>query len=214
MVDENKKLVRKVAAKGISSERVLNAMAQVDRRHFVPDQYKRRIYDDNPLPIGAGQTISQPYIVAFMTEKLDVRNDDKVLEIGTGSGYQLAILSKLAASVYSVERSPELITQAKKNLEAADCRDVVIKEGDGYEGMPEVAPFDRIILTAAAVHIPPPLLNQLVPQGRMILPIGGVNEIQTLTLVKKYEDGKVTQKPLESVRFVPMTGRAQERRVN
>ncbi len=206
-----KRLIRQIKAKGISSGRVLDAMARVERENFVPPGQRAGAHADSPLPIGLGQTISQPYIVAYMTEQLDIRPDDRVLEIGTGSGYQLAVLSELTPHVYSVERLEELAAAAARRLREAGCDNVHIRVGDGYEGWEEEAPFDRIMVTAAAVHVPPPLLDQLAPGGRMIIPLGGRDEIQRLALLLKDEDGQISTQYLEPVRFVPMMGRAQER---
>ncbi len=205
-----KQLLRQIRAKGIRSEKVLQAMSAVEREKFVPLPYRDSAYEDAPLPIGSGQTISQPYIVAFMTEQLDIEPSDRILEIGTGCGYQLAVLAQLTPHVYSVEKREELVETARRNLAAAGCDTVNIKQGDGYEGWEEYAPFDKIMATAAAVHVPPPLIRQLAPGGRMILPVGGSQEIQSLVLLQKDENGEVNSKFLESVRFVPMVGRAQE----
>lgn len=205
-------LLQQIEAKGIRSKKVLHAMAKVDRKKFVPTRHKAAAYIDAPLPIGSGQTISQPYIVALMTEKLNVGPDDRVLEVGTGSGYQCAILTRLTPHVYSIEKTVELIETAKRNLAAAGCRIPFIKQGDGYEGWEEHAPFDRIIVTAAAAHVPQPLTAQLAPGGRMVIPVGGVNEMQYLMLLEKDDREEVSSSILEPVRFVPLVGRAQERR--
>ena len=208
--NDRERLIRQIEAKGIRSERVLEAMRNVDRAQFVPPKSRRRAYDDGPLPIGSGQTISQPYIVAYMTEQLQLRPRDRVLEVGTGSGYQLAILAELTPHVFSVEKREELIEMARGNLAAAGCEIPDIRQGDGYEGWEEKAPFDGIIVTAAAVHVPPPLIRQLNAGGRMIIPVGDRGLVQRLMLLTKDGKGQVSSRSLESVRFVPMEGRAQE----
>ena len=205
-------LIRQVEAKGIASERVLNAMLSIDRAKFVPEQYRHSAYIDSPLPIGSGQTISQPYIVAYMTEQLGICPEDRVLEVGAGSGYQLAILTELSRNVYSIEKRKRLIAIAQKNLLEAGCSIPPIKAGDGYEGWEDHAPFDKIIVTAAATHIPPPLVSQLGSGGRMVIPVGGRDEVQRLLLVLKDENGAVATRSLESVRFVPMVGKAQKKK--
>jgi protein-L-isoaspartate(D-aspartate) O-methyltransferase len=163
-------------------------------------------YTDRPLPIGEGQTISQPYIVALMTELLDLEPGDKVLEVGTGSGYQAAVASHLADSVFTIEILPGLAEQATRRLRELGYRDVVVKEGDGYYGWPEHAPFDGILVTAAAGHIPPPLIQQLEAGGRMVIPVGGQFQVQQLVLLEKRLDGSVTTRSLLPVSFVPLVG--------
>jgi protein-L-isoaspartate(D-aspartate) O-methyltransferase len=184
---------------------VLNAMREVPRHEFVPDEVVPYAYQDRPLPIGHGQTISQPFIVALMTDLLDVEPGDKVLEIGTGSGYQAAVLSPLAERVYSIEIVPELGKRAGRTLDQLNLANVETKVADGYYGWPEEAPFDAIVVTAAASHIPPPLVQQLEPRGRMVIPIGGAFSAQQLMLVEKQPDGSVTTRQLLPVRFVPFT---------
>ena len=184
---------------------VLQAMRTVPRHEFVPDDVQGQAYEDQPLPIGFGQTISQPFIVALMTDLLDVAPDDKVLEIGTGSGYQAAVLSPLAQEVYSVEIIPELGERATGVLQRLGFADVRTKVADGYYGWPEAAPFDGIVVTAAASQIPPPLVEQLKPGGRMVIPVGGAYFAQQLMLVEKAADGKVTTRQLLPVQFVPFT---------
>jgi len=179
-------------------------MAEVPRHEFVPPDQQRRAYEDYPLPNGYGETISQPSIVAFMTEKLDLRPPDRVLEIGTGSGYQAAVLSRLVAEVYSLEIVEPLALQAKATLERLHYSNVQVRAGDGANGWPEAAPFDAIIVTCAPTQIPKPLLAQLKDGGRMILPIGETH-LQELIFLEK-QSGKVRQRAVLPVRFVPMTG--------
>ena len=186
---------------------MLEAMRQVPRHLFVGDGRQRQAYQDNPLPIGHEQTISQPYIVAYMTEILELGSDDRVLEVGTGSGYQAAVLSWLVCEVFSIEIIPGLTETARCNLERAGCTGVQLKTGDGYYGWRECAPFDAIIVTAAAGEgIPPPLIEQLKPGGRMIIPVGPVMRVQHLMLVRKSATGKVLKERKLPVRFVPLTG--------
>ncbi len=191
----------------IKNPRVLEAMRTVPRHELVPEELKSRAYNDGPLPIGFGQTISQPFIVAFMTEQIDPAPGMKVLEIGTGSGYQAAILAHLGAQVYSIEIIPELAERAEKDLKRLGYS-VMIKAGDGYRGWPEHAPFDRIIVTCAPDHVPQPLVEQLKDGGKMIIPVGEAYE--QLYLLEKH-GGELRQRAVLPVRFVPMTGEAQER---
>jgi protein-L-isoaspartate(D-aspartate) O-methyltransferase len=184
---------------------VLQAMRTVPRHEFVPEDVRAQAYEDRPVPIGYSQTISQPFIVALMTDLLDLQLDDKVLEIGTGSGYQAAILSPLAGQVYSIEIVPELGATAKSALERLGYSNIEIRVADGYYGWSEAAPFDGIVVTAAASHIPPPLIEQLKTGGRMVIPIGGVFATQQLMLVVKLPDGGVTTRQLLPVQFVPFT---------
>ena len=203
----NRMVVEQIAARGVSDQRVLAAMRKVPRHEFVPEEYQDMAYRDTPLPIGYGQTISQPYIVAYMTEQLELSPRDTVLEIGTGSGYQAAVLAELAAEVYTIEIIPELAEQAKKTLQRLGYTNVHVRIGDGYKGWPEHAPFDAIILTAAPPKIPQPLLDQLKENGRLIAPVG--EDYQELVLIRKH-DGEFSRKNLIPVRFVPMTGEAQK----
>jgi len=184
---------------------VLQAMRSVPRHEFVPEEVRPHAYEDQPVPIGYGQTISQPFIVALMTDLLDLKPGAKVLEIGTGSGYQAAILSPLAEQVYSIEIVPELGARAAETLQRLGFSNVQTKVADGYYGWPEAAPFDGIVVTAAASHIPPPLIEQLKPGGRMVIPIGGSFASQYLMLVEKLPDGGVTTRQLLPVQFVPFT---------
>lgn len=186
--------------------RVLNAMATVPRHEFVPKGERKYAYKNRPLPIGYGQTISQPYIVAIMTDLLGVEEDDRVLEVGTGSGYQAAILAGLVKEVYSIEIIKPLGKEAQKRLEKLQYDNVTVRIGDGYYGWEEHAPFDAIVVTAAASHIPPPLIQQLKPGGTMLIPVGSRFSIQQLLLVTKDAEGKVTSRQILPVRFVPLTG--------
>ena len=191
--------------KPIRDEAVLAAMLAVPRHLFVKPQDVSRAYGDFPLPIGYGQTISQPYVVAFMTELLEPKPEMKVLEVGTGSGYQAAILSFLVKEVYTVEIISALLEQASSRMKQLHYRNVKLKVADGYYGWKEHAPFDRIIVTAAATLVPPPLLKQLRPGGKMCIPVGGQYTTQYLTLVEKSDTGKITMKKILPVQFVPMT---------
>jgi protein-L-isoaspartate(D-aspartate) O-methyltransferase len=191
---------------GIRDERVLRAFAEVPRERFVPERLRGEADADHPLPIGFGQTISQPYVVAWMTERLRLAGDERVLEVGTGSGYQTAILAHLAEEVFSVEIVPELAERARAVLlDALGLLNVRLRTGDGAEGWPEEAPFDRILVTAAAPEVPPALLAQLVPGGRMILPVGEQLDVQMLRVVDKGNDGASVESDLLPVRFVPLT---------
>ena len=187
------------------SERVLASIGKVPRHEFVPAALRHDAYENHPLPIGAGQTISQPYIVALMTDLADVSKDDVVLEIGTGSGYQAAVLSELAQRVYTIEIVEMLGLRAAEDLERLGYDNVTVRIGDGYAGWPERAPFDAIVVTAAPDQVPQPLIDQLKPGGRMVIPVGGVNTIQTLQLLIKGEDGTVETSNVIPVRFVPLT---------
>lgn len=194
----------------VTDPKVLEAMREVPRHEFVPEALVRRAYDDGPLPIGEGQTISQPLIVGLMTEALALRPSDKVFEVGTGSGYQAAILAKLAKEVYTVEIVPSLARRAERTLRRLGYANVRVRIGDGYAGWPEKAPFDAIIVTCAPDHIPPPLIAQLKTGGRMIIPVGpeagGAFSAQELIVVRKTPKGMEREKRMD-VRFVPMTGK-------
>jgi len=192
--------------RGITNARVLEVMSRVPRHEFVPVESRSHAYEDRPLPIGYGQTISQPYIVAFMTEYLDPRPTDRVLEIGTGSGYQAAVLSELVAEVYTIEIVESLADRASEDLSRLAYTNVHVKAGDGYRGWPDEAPFDSIIVTCAPDSVPQPLVDQLAPGGRMIIPVGQIWE-QHLVLLEK-EGGRLEQRSVLPVRFVPMTGEA------
>ncbi len=194
-------------AEGTSfSSGVVTAMGAVKRHELVPQAERRFAYENRPLPIGHGQTISQPYIVALMTELIEPAADDVVLEVGTGSGYQAAILAELVRHVYSIEIIEALATRAKADLARLGYDNVTTRLGDGYYGWAEHAPFDAIVVTAAASHVPPPLIEQLKPGGRMIIPVGGRFLTQTLLLLEKTESGEVVTRQFGAVRFVPLTG--------
>ena len=197
-----------IARRGVRDPLVLAAMRKVPRHEFVPESYQKYSYADEPLPIGEGQTISQPYIVAVMTETLGIDKNSKVLEIGTGSGYQAAVLAEIAKEVYTIEIVEPLCKQATETLARLGYGNVHVRCGDGYRGWPEAAPFDAIIVTAAPDHVPQPLVDQMKPLGRMCIPVGDV--YQELMLITKTERG-VTEKEMLPVRFVPMTGEAEEK---
>jgi protein-L-isoaspartate(D-aspartate) O-methyltransferase len=194
--------------RGIHQAGVLAAIESVPRHVFVPDEQRSHAYDDQPLPIGHGQTISQPYIVALMTSLLDLDSNDRVLEIGTGSGYQAAVLSRLAGEVYSIEILTPLGKRAQQTLSRYGYGNVQVRIGDGYKGWESAAPFDAIILTAAPPDIPPPLLDQLKVGGKMVLPVG--DTWQDLLVLTKRRDGSFEKRKVLPVRFVPMTGQAQQ----
>ncbi len=186
--------------------RIMEAMAQVPRHDFVPAAERPRAYLNRPLPIGYGQTISQPYIVALMTHLLQPQPDHRVLEVGTGSGYQAAVLSQLVEQVYTIEIIEQLATPVSKRLDKLGYRNIETRLGDGFYGWPEAAPFDSIIVTAAGSQIPPPLLKQIRPGGRMAIPVGNLFSVQYLLLVEKALDGSITTRQILPVRFVPLTG--------
>lgn len=185
---------------------VMEAMVRVPRHEFVPESHRSQAYDNRPLPIGYGQTISQPYIVALMTDLLQVGPESRVLEVGTGSGYQAAILAERVREVYSIEIIKELAETAADRLKRLGYSNVQVKTGDGYYGWKEHAPFDGIVVTAAAGHIPPPLIEQLKPGGRMVIPVGGPFFVQQLMLVEKEETGEIRTRQVLPVAFVPLTG--------
>ena len=189
------------------SPAVIAAMGRVERHEFVPEALRHRAYEDRPLPIGYGQTISQPYIVALMTDLLEPAPGARLLEVGTGSGYQAAVLAELGLEVYTIEIVPELGEQAAARLKRLGYGTAATRVGDGYNGWPEGAPFDGIVVTAAADHVPPPLIAQLKPGGRMVIPVGPAFMVQQLVLVTKAKDGTLRTRQLLPVRFVPLTGR-------
>jgi protein-L-isoaspartate(D-aspartate) O-methyltransferase len=203
MIDEQ------LIARGIRDERVLDAMRAVPRHEFVPEEIRDRAYADRPLPIGHDQTISQPYIVAFMSEALRLQPTDRVLEIGTGSGYQAAILGKLAAEVYSIEIVEPLAQRAKADLARLGFKNIHVRAGDGYQGWPEAAPFDAAIVTCAPGHVPEPLVQQLKEGGRLVIPVGDRYGQRLYVLEKRA--GKVEQREVLPVMFVPMTGESERR---
>lgn len=203
--DRQRMVNYQISGRGVSDEAVLNAMLTVPRHEFVPEEFLDMAYNDHPLPIGYGQTISQPYIVALMTELLEVEAGDKVLEIGTGSGYQAAILAQLTDQVYSVEIIEELATQASARLQRLGYTQVHVLNADGYYGWEEHAPFDAIIVTCAPDHVPRPLVKQLKDGGRMVIPVGPPGGYQSLWLiVRQGEDVEMTN--MGGVAFVPLTG--------
>lgn len=204
-VRQRKRMVEEqIAYRGVKDKRVLDAMESVPRHVFIPEETRSYSYYDQPVPIGFGQTISQPYIVAFMTELLQAGSDDVVLEVGTGSGYQAAILARLVKRVYTIEIVNDLGKEAQKRLKTLGYDNVEVMIGDGYKGWPEHAPFDAIIVTAAAEHIPQPLIDQLKPGGRMVIPVGGVYVVQDLMLITKDASSKVIKESIIPVRFVPL----------
>jgi len=203
--DQRMEMVRsQIASRGITDQKVLEAFRKVPRHMFVPQDYRRFSYADQPLPIGEGQTISQPYIVAYMTEILNLKPGEKVLEIGTGSGYQAAILAETEAGVYSIEVIEPLALRAKNILDNLGYKNIFLKTGDGYLGWAEHAPFDAIMVTCSPTKIPEPLIEQLAEGGRMIIPVGRQQGIQYLYLLEK-RNGKIRQRNVMPVRFVPMT---------
>ena len=197
--------------RGISDQRVLEVMARVPRHRFVPADVADLAYGDSPLPIGLGQTISQPYIVAYMTEQARLQPGDRVLEIGTGSGYQAAILAELVKEVYTIELLGELGRRAAATLESLGLANVHCRIGNGYDGWPEAAPFDAILVTAAPEDVPPKLVEQLRPGGRMVLPVGLQGAIQSLVRLVKEPDGRIRRESLLPVRFVPMVDRPADK---
>jgi len=200
-----------LAARDITDKRVLEVMGIVPRHLFVSSHYQNKAYEDYPLPIDEGQTISQPYIVALMTQHLELKNGDSVLEIGTGSGYQAAVLAELVDKVYSIEIRENLAKKAGLTLDTLNYNRVQVKWDDGYFGWEEYAPFDAIIVTCAVNHVPPPLFNQLKEGGRLVIPLGSTLYFQTLTLITKIE-GKPRVRQISGVRFVPMIGEAEKRK--
>ncbi|MCX5868691.1 MAG: protein-L-isoaspartate(D-aspartate) O-methyltransferase [Proteobacteria bacterium] len=195
--------------RGVSNPLVLKAMLKVKRHEFVPDEVRYLSYADRPLPIGQDQTISQPYIVALMTELLGLKGGEKVLEIGTGSGYQAAILAEIAKEVYTIEILKPLADSARERLQKLGYKNITVKCGDGYKGWSEYAPFDGIIVTCAPDHIPQPLIDQLKIGGRIVIPVG--ESYQELLLITKNPGATLTRKSIIPVRFVPMTGEAQKK---
>ena len=196
--------------RGVHDKRVLAAISKVPREEFVPQDSRAASYTDQPLPIGYGQTISQPYIVAFMTEQLRLSKNDRVLEIGTGSGYQAAVLAELVAEVYSIEIVEPLEKTAEATLQRLGYKNVHAKVGDGYKGWPEHAPFDAITVTCAPDHVPKPLIDQLKEGGRMIIPVGSFGDQELYLLEKK--NGQLQRRAVLPVRFVPMAGEASKRK--
>ncbi len=200
---------RQIRARGISEPAVLEALAAVPRNRFVPAELAPRAYDDTPLPIGYDQTISQPYVVAYMTEAAALTPDAKVLDIGTGSGYQAAVLAEIVGQVYSIEIVPELAERSRRLLADLGYDNVEVRTGDGYRGWPDEAPFDAIVVAAAPDHVPPALVEQLAVGARLVIPVGRF--MQEILIVTKTAEGSTTEAVLP-VRFVPMTGEAQRPR--
>jgi len=206
-LDKRMAMVRdQIEKEGVSDPRVLAAMREVPRHLLVPPEYRRMAYEPRPLPIGEGQTISQPYVVAFMTEILRLKPGDRVLEVGTGSGYQAAVAAKIAGEVYTVEIFPSLADRARRDLAALGLRNITARQGDGYYGWKEKAPFDAIIVTCAGGHIPPPLIRQLRNGGRMIMPVGGPFMTQNLVFLEKSTGGALSQRNVLPVVFVRLLG--------
>ena len=195
-------------SRDIRNPLVLEAMKNIPRHLFMPEETRRSAYADNPVPIGERQTISQPYIVALMTQTVDPRPEHRALEIGTGSGYQAAVLAELVGEVYSIEIISMLASRARRTLSQLDYKNVTVREGDGYAGWPGKSPFDIILVTAAAETIPQPLIDQLAEGGKLVMPVGSVSGIQALTLLTK-RNGKVQRNNITGVRFVPMIGKVQ-----
>lgn len=209
--ERDRMLRHDLAGRDIKDKKVLEVMGRIPRHAFVSKDLAKKAYADHPLPIGEGQTISQPYVAALMTQSLGLKGNEKVLEIGTGSGYQAAVLSEIVKEVYTIEIRDNLTKNAEKTLGILGYKNVKVKTGDGYFGWKEYAPFDAIIVTCAANHIPSPLLDQLKEGGRLILPLGSTAYYQTLTVVKKIK-GKLTVEHITDVRFVPMIGEAEKRK--
>lgn len=204
-VAREKMVQDQIEQRGIRDKAVLEAMSTVPRHHFVPADYRHRAYQDSPLPIGHGQTISQPYIVAAMTELVRPAATMKILEIGTGSGYQAAVLAQLVDKVYTIEIVEPLAKGARQLLQREGYDNISVRQGDGYFGWEQYAPYDAIVVTAAAQYIPPPLLEQLKPGGRMVIPVGSPFFVQRLMLIEKDADGEISSHSVMSVRFVPFT---------
>jgi len=210
--EQRERMVREqIEARGIRNADVLRVMRSTPRHLFVPEDLREYAYSDRPLPIGLGQTISQPYVVALMTELLAAGKTDRVLEIGTGSGYQAAILAGTAKHVYTIEIVPELANSARERLAAMGSKNITVRLGDGYKGWPEEAPFDRIILTAAPPEIPQTLIEQLTRGGRLVAPVGDSPATQELVLVEKAAGGEIRRRAVTPVMFVPMVGKVSSK---
>jgi protein-L-isoaspartate(D-aspartate) O-methyltransferase len=203
-----KMVVEQLAGRDITNQRVLDTMGRVARHKFVPARLERMAYLDQALPIGHGQTISQPYVVGLMTQLVDPQPDDKALDIGTGSGFQAAVLAELVKDVYSIEIIAPLAKDARRRLQALGYQNIHVRQGDGYRGWPEQAPFEIIIVAAAPDHVPQPLIEQLAPGGTMVIPVGAL--FQELLVIKKTDDGGIDRRSVAPVAFVPMTGEAQQ----
>ncbi len=202
-----------IEGRGITDQKILNAMARVPRHLFIPAELDAQAYEDHAVPIGYGQTISQPYIVALMTKLLEAAEGDRILEIGTGSGYQAAVLAEMGSRVFSIETIEELYRSSGSRLRKLGYEDVSLKLGDGYYGWEEEAPFEGILVAAAAEHIPPPLIRQLKKGGIIVIPVGGAYEIQQLLVMRKEKNGDLRGRAVIPVRFVPFTGKAQEKEI-
>ena len=209
-IESEVRFTRKMIGRDKLDKKVMAAMEKVPRNEFVPKSYLEAAFDNGPLPIGHGQTISQPYIVALMTDLLELDDDSIVLEIGTGSGYQTAVLSQLCKKVYTVEYIPALADVARSRLQRLGYDNIESMAGNGYDGWAEHAPYDGIIVTAAASHIPAPLIEQLKPGGKLVIPLGKPHMYQELTVVEKDEDGELTIKEILGVAFVPLQGERDE----
>jgi protein-L-isoaspartate(D-aspartate) O-methyltransferase len=203
---------QQIVARGVSDPLVLAALRATPRHWFVPEVVAAHAYDDEPLPIGSDQTISQPYIVALMTELLSLQPGEKVLEIGTGSGYQAAVLSEITPHVFTIEIVPELAQRAQATFARHGYTTIQARQGDGYAGWPEHAPFDAIVVTAAPERVPPALLQQLAANGRLVIPVGRTAQDQELLVITRHADGTTSERSVAPVRFVPMTGEAQQHR--
>jgi len=203
--ERRRMVVDQIESRGVGDPRVLSALREVPRHLFVPPSEQPNAYADRPLPIGYGQTISQPYVVALMTELVRPEPGDRALEVGTGSGYQAAILSRLVREVYTIEIVEPLGREAGRRLRNLGFSNVTVKVGDGYGGWPEAAPFDIILVTAAPEQVPPPLIDQLKPGGRMVIPVGAISDVQSLQLIRKDSEGRIESRSVLPVRFVPLT---------
>ena len=201
---------RQIAARGIRDPAILDAFRRVPREEFVSSQYVRQVYGDHPLPIEAGQTISQPYIVALMIAAAGVESGNRVLEVGAGSGYAAAVMSRIAAQVIAIERKPELVAVASERMQRLGYHNVTIVEGDGTRGCPQHAPFDAILVAASGSHVPRPLVDQLVDGGRLVMPVGSQAWAQQLVKITKHADGRTERESLGGVRFVPLIGAQDE----
>lgn len=205
-----KRMIREqIVSRGVKDLNVLKALERVPRHRFVSEALESSAYDDNPLPIGENQTISQPFIVAYMTAALELQGRERILEVGAGSGYQAAILSEIVREVYTIEINQNLIIEVALRLKKLGCNNVNLRYGDGYEGWPELAPFDGIVVTAAPDHVPPSLIEQLKVGGKMVIPVG--EKEQELLLITKLEDGSVDRESRIPVRFVPMIREAEKK---
>lgn len=196
-----------IAARGVRNRAVLDAMRTVPRHEFVPEAYRKSAYVDSALPIGLDQTISQPYIVALMTELVEPKPEHRILEVGTGSAYQAAVISRIVMEVYTIEIIPQLAQSATERLKRLGYTNVNVREGDGYQGWPDKAPFDGILVTAGATEVPKPLVDQLKPGGRMVIPVGSTSDYQVLKVITKRPDGSTRTEEITPVRFVPLRRR-------